>query len=439
MQLYGLLLFSSLSGAAPAGGSEASGGTPIAQVFYLSALACAIAATRPLATPKRLLVIPATLVAALCWCWLSVTWAILPSTSLRRVVLVTVIVWTVLLLVRRLGYDRTLVALRWTLGGALLVCYLAVFAVPSVGVQPPGGGLGSDATPGWRGIMIEKNASGAFAAMTLLVFLFDRRSMRPWVKWPMVAAAFVYLVGTQSKTSLGLMVLVIPAAFLLGRFNPAHRLLLAPAALVLGVLVLLFWDRLAAPFHAALYDPSLFTGRGLIWLPVTKFVAEHPWRGSGFGSFWAIGDLSPVLHYTQESWVHTVSEGHDGYLDLTAATGFPGLVLGVTAVFIVPLVKAMASRHAETGQSTLVIAMILFCAGNNVTETTLLSRETFLNVMAMFAIGLLGEAMRPKRAALPAPAAAGGGAPRPAGRTAAIERARRRLGVGTPRGQVNGS
>jgi O-antigen ligase len=401
MEIFGYRGLGWLSGSASSGGVDAGSGTPIGQVFYLLALGTAIVANRPMQHARRLLVIPLPLLLALIWCWISVTWAIAPSIALRRVMLVTVVAWTVLLIVQVLGYQRSLHALRVILALALLVCFIVIFAVPSIGVQLPAATDLLNTTPGWRGIMVDKNAYGAFAAMTAIIFLFDGGSFPKIWRWIIFGAALICLVGSQSKTSLGIFLMVVPMASILGRFEPKYRTLLLPLLIILGIIVYLSWGVLVNPFRLALYDPKAFTGRGEIWRPIMNFIQDHPIRGSGFGSFWSIGYESPINQYTRYEWVQKISQGHNGYIDLWASIGLPGLLLAIFGVIFYPLIFTLANLQIKRQSAVLIIAMILFCAGNNLTETTLLSRDTFLNVMLMVSIGLARAAARsPRRSAM---------------------------------------
>ncbi len=52
----------------------------------------------------------------------------------------------------------------------------------------------------------------------------------------------------------------------------------------------------------ALEDPTEFTGRSAIWQAEIAFVRDHPFLGSGFGTFADTGNLSPLHNYVGSAW-----------------------------------------------------------------------------------------------------------------------------------------
>src|SRR5690242_19418634 len=59
-------------------------GSPVRQFAYIAAFAFVVFGCRPLDNPKRLLVVPVTILLALAWCWISMIWAIEPGIAIRR-------------------------------------------------------------------------------------------------------------------------------------------------------------------------------------------------------------------------------------------------------------------------------------------------------------------------------------------------------------------
>ena len=72
---------------------------------------------------------------ALAWCWLSLSWAIEPLVALRRVLLLSIVIWSVFLMVQRLGYRSTLTLVRGALVVLLVANFVAVFLFPQTGVH----------------------------------------------------------------------------------------------------------------------------------------------------------------------------------------------------------------------------------------------------------------------------------------------------------------
>jgi O-antigen ligase len=131
-------------------------------------------------------------------------------------------------------------------------------------------------------------------------------------------------------------------------------------------------------------EPTTFTGRGQIWTSLLMYWKDHPIFGSGFESFWNIGGSSPIFMYGH-GYVTTITVGHNGYIDLLATVGLPGTLLIVWAVLLWPLLRIISSERVDNDKGALLCAMVLFCMGHNITESSLFERDAFIGVFAIFA------------------------------------------------------
>lgn len=393
MGLNWVLLFSNLAGMfMPGLGAVGHQGG------YVVALALALygVATAGRLSPAPLP--PVTIIIALLWCWVSVSWAIDADTAVRKLMLTSCVIVTAFAVVPQIGYERAVAILRQQMLVALVLSYLLVLLWPTMGIQSRLGTF--DEVGGWRGIMVDKNSCGAFCAAMALLFLFDAGKLKPLLRWGAFLAAIVFLIGTRSKTAMGILVAIIPIGFLVLRYNPAFRLLLVPVAVCGAIFVFLAWNRLLLPFERALYDPEAFTGRGMIWKTLVGYIRDHWLLGAGYGSFWGIGPRSPVFVYTDLTWVQALFVGHNGYLDVWSQVGLPGLLLVLLAVFVVPFLRMFKSRTLAPSRRALLCALMLFILGDNVTESTLFDRDTLLNIFAMIVIALIGAGERDGRPAI---------------------------------------
>ena len=369
-------------------------GNPMRQFVYFSCALVTAWAARPLSKPDRLLALPFVLIVALAWCWLSLSWSGVPGISLRRLLLTTILMWTIFMITRQVGYHRTLGIMRLSLTGILIACYVASIAFPSFGVHQ----MDDLADPGivgsWRGVMLQKNFAGATCAITVLLFLFDARQLSRLARWGVIAAALYYLYRTNSKTSAGILAFSIASGWLYLRYNPAYRALLIPAVSIIAVALFLasesYWNLIEAPFHTK----DAFTGRVQIWPVLMEYAKDHWLGGSGYGAFWNIGGTTPIYQYTS-GWITGITSGHNGYLDLLIQIGFPGLILVVVATLIWPLVKLLGSRTIAKPTGALCVSMLLFCAGHNLTESSLFDRDQILQVFLTFTLAFIWRETNP--------------------------------------------
>jgi O-antigen ligase len=211
-----------------------------------------------------------------------------------------------------------------------------------------------------------------------------------------ILATSYFLYRTGSKTSMGVLVAAIGIGAIYSLYNPRYRALLLPGAM-LAVASAILWiylhiDQIVAP----LYSQTALTGRVQIWAVQIGYAQDHPLLGAGYGSFWNIGETSPVYQYGR-GWVRDLASGHNGYLDLLAQIGFPGLILALLAVFILPAARLFTSQTVRRSRGAMLLAMIVFGAGHNLTEASLMDRDTIVQLFLMFAVALVGVACSSRR------------------------------------------
>ena len=258
---------------------------------------------------RFLLRVPAPFILLLGWCWLSLFWAIAPSLAIRRLVFTTLILLSIAYSVDRLSYRQVIDLLLNVFAFVLIADWLAVaifpLAVHQAGESDP------SLVGNWRGIHNHKNEAGAFCAMCLILFVHEAVRARSWIIGGALSVlAAVFLYETRSKTSGGFAIV----AFLIGQVsltsygNPSLRKVgsvIAVASVILGMGII---SEPLSPLMKLLDDPAALTGRVQIWPVLASYAADHPF-GAGYGSFWAIGDASPIFQYGS-GWVTTVDHAH---------------------------------------------------------------------------------------------------------------------------------
>jgi O-antigen ligase len=353
-------------------------------IFVLS-----LAALRPWQHPERLLVVPWPLLVALAWCWLSAFWMIDPDVGIRRLVLTTIITWSLFALVRQLGAEQTVAILRIMLALTLAVNFAVVLFYPEIGKHP----TQADEPAGmWRGLMGHKNFAGVPCAAAILFFVFDASRVHQLIRIAVVAGALVFLVMSGSKTSMGIGVasLVAGAGFQLLARQHAQRQL-APVAFAWLLLIIPAVIFLTMALNPAYYldlvsDPAGFTGRTQIWAALIKAYVDRPWLGVGYGSFWDLGSSGPIYQYAS-GWVTAMSEGHNSYLDLLVQIGALGTLIVFFAMLVWPTQRLLYG--GDHPARPLCAALIVFCIGHSFTESQLFDRDSLVQVFMIVAIALL--------------------------------------------------
>jgi O-antigen ligase len=371
------------------------------QIGYLTAFtisAITVVSKRGLGA---LATVPVSVAAVLAWCFLSVTWAVDPVISFRRVTLTALVVATTIFNVESLGAARTLRTLRVVLAGILIVNWIGVLWVPQAVHLP--GEVAEELLGDWRGLHAHKNTAGAISAVSALVFLFFAQHSGRWRDWLLVCGAVVFLILTQAKTSISLfgLTLVAGAIYRYGWRRPrTRRVVIAVflAALATAVFAAVTeQSRLAQVFS----DPALLTGRGAIWHMLLASVKEHPLGGVGYGSFWNIGAAMPLTMYG-DNWVTFQVQGHNGYLDMLVQTGGIGLTLLVIGVVFVPLREFATAAPNAIQLRAFLFSLFTFAIFFNLTESSFFQRDRPEWVMFLVVLALMRqlegahEATRPR-------------------------------------------
>jgi O-antigen ligase len=368
------------------------------QAGYIGILVATLVALRPWRTPQAVLVVPWPLLVALGWCWFSLGWALYPGAGLRRLVLTTIVAWSLLALVREIAVNRLINILHALLAALLVINYVAVLFFPATGLDPA---MYEGVTNTWRGVMDQKNFVGFACAMTMVVFAVGA-GFPAWgtpkgrifvgIRVAVVLLAANFLVQSQSKTSMGIVVfaLLVGALFTYLAREKGQQRLAAPGWAWLAIapfaIVCVGMAIDATPYLEIVSDPAAFTGRTQIWTGLIKAYGEQPLLGVGFGSLWDVGPDSPMKQYAQ-GWAGEVSQGHNGYLDMLVQVGAIGLLTILFATLVWPLQRLL--RGGNHPARILGAAMLIFCLGHNFTESSLFDRDAQGQVFLMIAIALL--------------------------------------------------
>lgn len=244
----------------------------------------------------------------------------------------------------------------------------------------------------WVGVTTHKNSLGQLVTLSLLFFVWQfLRGKWSYLDIPVVIGALWLLGGSgtaSSKTSI--LVFLIGASMLLAlaRLKNAKVLVVGFCSVVIvgfiGEVILEFF------LHTSVFELVLnstgrdatLTGRTDLWVEVIKIGMQHPFLGSGYGSFW-LGDFS---HNLWDIFNWHPAQAHNGYIDVFVDIGFIGLF--IVLMLVLSGVRSSfreISRGSDFGKFRLVI--ILMVVIYNISESsfakpTSLLWFTFL-IMAM--------------------------------------------------------
>lgn len=251
----------------------------------------------------------------------SALWSDLPGLTFRRAILLFVNTAIAVGFTTRFSFDRQMKLLAYVFVGVLWCSLIAVLFVPAYGVM----GLGYDSSlqGTWRGIWEHKNILGRYCALASLIFIFRYFTTRKTVWLLNTVLALVLLLGSQSKTALLVLLLVLAAisTFRIGVKRPKATIAFLAAST--GWLIWYISQHLYELVDYLGRNMSL-TGRIPLWFAgISLGLRRNPWLGYGFNDFWRGREGDSLLVWRFVRW--PAPNIHNGFLDLWLVLGFVGL------------------------------------------------------------------------------------------------------------------
>lgn len=323
------------------------------------------------------------LLAMVVYCFVSILWSPAPIVTLKRTIQVFgLILFSLAVQMNGKPWSYSILVMLSALTGIGLASAVAAIAIPSVGIDAYFGYA-------WRGITDNKNALGAVAALSLLLWVsvWHLKSIKPWVRWSGAVLSVVCVGFSTSSTSITLAALGPVVFWILHRQHVGSPLWLQRVTVVAGMLVLLYVHAfyiqeahlptradLLGPFASVFGKSADLTGRSDIWEPLMIQIEKHWIFGIGYGAFWLGPDSAsqPVLDTL--SWIPY--QGHNGYLDMLNELGAIGMLLffGFVLFHMRNLMQLFAiDRKAAALFSALLVTILV----SNLTESSLFRHVAF--------------------------------------------------------------
>jgi O-antigen ligase len=247
----------------------------------------------------------------------------------------------------------------------------------------------------WIGVTLQKNGLGrlCLCAAFFLVWTLVRRWRGRDVpadprQTPMEAIVLVMTVwllvggveGQYSATAIAALAvgLALFATLLWLRergIDPEPGTLTTGIALLIlfGTATVFIGGSTLAAFTSALGRDATLTGRTDVWAQLLPVVLQHPFGGSGFGSFWTPGARE----------FYQISEGHSGYLDVLLDMGFVGLLL-ISVFLLFSCRDAQRELDGDPDWAILWICFLVMTVVHNITETSMNSLTSLLMAILLF-------------------------------------------------------
>ena len=272
---------------------------------------------------------------------LSVVSADLPSAALRAMIFSFIVV---LAAATAMSQHRTMPELVSALSFAtcctLAFCYLAVFFYPELGVHEAEGAEAVHAGL-WRGVYDHKNVATYVMGGFALFGWFIARNGKPGIGLAIVLAASIFVVQAGSKTVL----IILPASILCIAIAQWITWPFLKALTVVSPVVVLGTVTLGSVIYPPIlleiqtYFPGItYTGRTDLWTFALNDLAQSPWFGYGFESYWRTPRVLEAVEPIDLNWdVRDAVHGHNSWLDAALSFGIPGALLLGLVLIVMPI------------------------------------------------------------------------------------------------------
>jgi O-antigen ligase len=209
--------------------------------------------------------------------------------------------------------------------------------------------------------------------------------------WALAGAGFVGLLMTKSRTPLASL-LVAEAVFWFIVASPKQKIVtLLSAIFVTCSAMLIFGDTAITQIVQTgllgrddAEEVGALTGRVPLWNELNDSIAQRPWQGYGFSSFWIPQHIEDISDSQQ--WANSVA--HSAYLDLTLGVGIIGAGLAVMVVLwslVRSIMLHVAAPHVGFG---FIAVLLLFALVHGITESAF-ANPGFIPLIALSGIAML--------------------------------------------------
>lgn len=260
----------------------------------------------------------------------------------------------------------------------------------------------------WRGVFTHKNIAGPVMACLSFVGIYLWR--RGWRAsgGAIFILAMIFVAHTGSKTTAGTVPLAGLLVILPGMFGLRALVPIAVAVAFIGTgvatLGIVFIEPVKALANQMMPDLT-YTGRTALWEFMGEMIAQHPWRGYGFESFWLTDVVLTSDQPFDRSWdIRGIVHGHNSYLDLAIAMGLPALAVALVTFAVTPLRDYWRTPlyRENVFMADLFMMIVTFILLNGFLESFFFRRADpvwMFFVMAVLGLRLAGRFRVPTRVA----------------------------------------
>jgi exopolysaccharide production protein ExoQ len=332
---------------------------------------------------------PASLLALIIYCIVSVIWSEDPSVSAKRVIqIVGVFVVALSFVWDRFNRNSFENSSKATILFIILLATSFSFAFSSFAFSENG----------LRAFMATKNNYGQFLAFASILFLANAIGSSGLTRRMYVTITIVALVQlgmTRSMTAIVALVVIWTLLSVYWLSKKVHPSWLVPA-LVVTMFFVAFLQTIAIAYGIPSFSDVVagsattigrditLSGRVYLWELMFDQISRHPFFGTGYGAFWLglSGDSGQIAYLVK--WGYP-GQAHNGYIDVINELGIVGFV--ILLWLMIDHGRRLISVAKRSGKVALFHAMIFgFVIVSNLAEAIILRTTHVLWIVAVISI-----------------------------------------------------
>ena len=314
------------------------------------------------------------------YAFMSVFWSVFPLASLYQVLILIFTSFLASYFGFKFNIKQFSLILFWFVALVTIASVELRFIYPSAAI------MGEPHTGSWRGVFWHKNFTGSIFAFGNSIFLFygitNVKNNRNFLFLNTVLYIFSLAYILFSKSAAGIVIwLTLNALVMLlflwkkniNKLNRKHYFLLGGILVILGILIFLS----AGNILGLLNRESGLTGRVPLWeFLIDNWVKRQPWLGYGHDALWYMNSFKNAVT-TSQGWPFTITNSHNGFIDILLGLGTIGLVL-VVGILLLAAYKALRFFIITDGnESILPLFIIIYFILANITISFYLLLESF--------------------------------------------------------------
>jgi O-antigen ligase len=331
------------------------------------------------------------------WVWIltlltifSWFWSDFSDIALRRAFVTLETTFFGLYLASRYTLRQQLTMLAWAMGIVTIVSLLFCAAFPGVAIET-GGNAGA-----LRGPFAQKNPFARLMVLSSIAFFLlpaKKRSTR-LIRWGLFVLSAMLIFLASSKTALILLVVLLLLVPLYRALRWRSKILI-PGVIAFFLIFSSFatvfvgnWENLALSIGK---DPSL-SGRTDFWELAVEKIAERPWLGHGYQSFWIDkGEAEDIWkEITKAQGDYKPPHAHNGFINLSLELGLVGLGTFLVTIGIIYLQSIAYVRSGKTNLELWpIIYTTFFFMYNHSEDTTIAPNSIFWALLVATAFSSL--------------------------------------------------